>query len=187
MARRKVKKEVDNKKLIIDAFAEMAREKSIDRDLLQGIVEETLKMMVRKKYGEGANFECIVNMDKGDIEIYMMKDVVDEVDLMDPDTQITPEDILEMNGEEMEVGDEYIEEITLENISSRDSDDLASRANLDSNLLRHPGLMVTKVAVRFGQGDRRRHWPEEHHPPALVGTPVLHRQEELVLWRIINP
>lgn len=49
MAKRKVKQKVDNKKLIIDAFAEMAREKSIDRDLLQGIVEETLKVMVRKK------------------------------------------------------------------------------------------------------------------------------------------
>jgi hypothetical protein len=39
MARRKVKQQVDNKKLIIEAFNEMAREKSIDRDLLQGIVE----------------------------------------------------------------------------------------------------------------------------------------------------
>ncbi|MGA0833016.1 MAG: transcription termination factor NusA [Candidatus Kapaibacteriota bacterium] len=115
MARRKVTKQVDNKKLIIDAFAEMAREKSIDRDLLQGIVEETLKMMVRKKYGEESNFDCIVNMDKGDIEIYLMKDVVEEIE--HPDTQITPQQVLEQTGEEMEVGDEYIEEITLENIS----------------------------------------------------------------------
>src|SRR5512133_276742 len=104
--RRKVKPKVDNKKLIIDAFSEMAREKSIDRDLLQGIVEETLKMMVRKKYGENANFDCIVNMEKGDIEIYLMKEVVEEIE--DPDTQITPQGVLELNGEVLEVGDEYL-------------------------------------------------------------------------------
>jgi len=126
MARRKVKKEVDNKKLIIEAFAEMAREKSIDRDLLQGIVEETLKMMVRKKYGEESNFDCIVNMDKGDIEIYLMKDVVAEVE--DPQVQITPQQVLEITGEEMEEGDEYIEEITLENIADSFGRRLVSQA-----------------------------------------------------------
>ena len=126
MARRKVKKEVDNKKLIIEAFAEMAREKSIDRDLLQGIVEETLKMMVRKKYGEESNFECIVNMDKGDIEIFLMKDVVEEIE--EPDTQITPQGVLEINGEVMEPGDEYIEEITLDNIADSFGRRLVSQA-----------------------------------------------------------
>lgn len=115
MARKKAQPKVDNKKLIIEAFAEMAREKSIDRDLLQGIVEETLKMMVRKKYGENANFDCIVNMEKGDIEIYLMKDVVEEVE--DPETQISQELVKEETGEEMEVGEEFIQEITLENIA----------------------------------------------------------------------
>lgn len=128
MARRKAKPKVDNKKLIIDAFTEMAREKSIDRDLLQGIVEETLSMMVRKKYGEESNFDCIVNMEKGDIEIYLMKDVVVEEDLMDPDTQATPEDILEETGEVLEVGDEYIQEITLDNIADSFGRRLVSQA-----------------------------------------------------------
>jgi N utilization substance protein A len=115
MAKRKVKQKVDNKKLIIDAFNEMAREKSIDRDLLQGIVEETIKMMVRKKHGENASFECIVNMEKGDIEIYLTKEVVEEVE--DPDTQITPAQVKELGGDDMEPGEEYLEEITLDNIS----------------------------------------------------------------------
>lgn len=124
--RRKVKPKVDNKKLIIDAFSEMAREKSIDRDLLQGIVEETLKMMVRKKYGENANFDCIVNMEKGDIEIYLMKEVVEEIE--DPETQTTPQEVLELTGEELEVGDEYLEEITLENIADSFGRRLVSQA-----------------------------------------------------------
>ncbi len=115
MARRKVKQAVDNKKLIIEAFNEMAREKSIDRDLLQGIVEETLSAMVRKKYGLESNFDIIVNMEKGDIEIYLMREIVEEVE--NPELQISAEEVREQTGEEPEVGDEHIEEITLENIA----------------------------------------------------------------------
>ncbi|GMV52872.1 MAG: transcription termination factor NusA [Chlorobi bacterium] len=126
MAKRKVKQKVDNKKLIIDAFAEMAREKSIDRDLLQGIVEETLKVMVRKKYGENANFDCIVNMDKGDIEIYLMKEVVEVVE--DPETQISQELVKEETGDTLDIGDEFIQEITLENISDSFGRRLVSQA-----------------------------------------------------------
>ena len=61
MARRKAKHKID-KKTIVDAFIEMAKAKNIDRDLLQGILEETLSMVVRKKYGQDANFEIIVNL-----------------------------------------------------------------------------------------------------------------------------
>lgn len=115
MARRKVKPKIDNKKLIIEAFNEMAREKAIDRDLLQGIVEETLSLMVKKKYGLEANFDIIVNMEKGDIEIYLMREVVEEVE--NPETQIALEDVIAITGEPIEIGEEYLEEITLENIA----------------------------------------------------------------------
>jgi N utilization substance protein A len=115
MPRRKPKFIAD-KKIIIDSFAEMAKEKSIDRDLLQGIVEETLSMLVKKKYGNEANFEIIVNMDKGDIEIYLMRVVV--VNVEDPNLEISIEEAC-MYGveEEYHPGDEFIEEITLENIA----------------------------------------------------------------------
>ena len=115
MARRKVKAQVDNKKLIIEAFNEMAREKSIDRDLLQGIVEETLSAMVRKKYGLESNFDIIVNMEKGDIEIYLMREIVEVVENVE--TQIAAEVLAEKTGEVPVIGEEYIEEITLENIA----------------------------------------------------------------------
>ena len=115
MARRKVKAAVDNKKLIIEAFGEMAREKSIDRDLLQGIVEETLSLMVKKKYGLESNFDIIVNMEKGDIEIYLMREIVEEVE--NPELQISAAEVTEKTKEPAEIGEEYIEEITLENIA----------------------------------------------------------------------
>lgn len=116
MARRRVKKRTIDKKLIIDAFSEMTKEKSIDRDLLQAIVEETLSLLVRKKYGQESNFEIIVNLDKGDIEIYLMKEIVEEVE--DPELQITLEEANErMPDEGYELGDDFIQEITLTNIS----------------------------------------------------------------------
>ena len=115
MARRKAKFIAD-KKIIIDSFAEMAKDKNIDRDLLQGIVEETLSMLVKKKYGLDSNFEIIVNMDKGDIEIYLMRTVVERVS--DPNLEISLDEAMMYGVEdEYSIGDEFIEEITLENIA----------------------------------------------------------------------
>ena len=64
MAKRKAAPKFD-KKVIIEAFAEMARQKGIDRDLLQGLLEETLGMMVKKKYGNDANFAIVANFPEG--------------------------------------------------------------------------------------------------------------------------
>jgi N utilization substance protein A len=115
MPRRKVKQKID-KKQIVEAFAEMARMKSIDRDLLQGIVKETMSLLVKKKYGQDANFDLIVNMDKGDVEIYLIKEVVEEVE--NPEIEISIDEIKKLGLEnEYEIGDEYIKEILLENIA----------------------------------------------------------------------
>jgi len=93
----------------------MAKQKSIDRDLLQGIVEETLSMIIRKKHGNDANFEIIVNMEKGDVEIYLMREIVEKVE--DPSLQISMEEASLYSDEPYDFGDEFIEEITLENIA----------------------------------------------------------------------
>ncbi|MFA5510904.1 MAG: transcription termination factor NusA [Candidatus Kapaibacterium sp.] len=114
MARRKAKHKID-KRAIVEAFTEMAKHKSIDRDLLQGILEETLSMIIRKKYGQDANFEIIVNMDKGDIEIYLMREIVETVE--DEVLQISLEEARKYSEEPVELGDDFIEEITLDNIA----------------------------------------------------------------------
>jgi N utilization substance protein A len=114
MAKRKTAKPKINKQVIIDAFAEMARQKNIDRDLLQGIIEDTFSQMVKKKYGLEANFDIIVNMEKGDIEIYLLREVVEQVE--DPNLQISIEEANE-GGEEYALGDEHLMELNLENLS----------------------------------------------------------------------
>jgi N utilization substance protein A len=93
----------------------MAREKSIDKDLLQGMLVETLSLLIRKKYGQEANFDIVVNMDKGDLEIYLMRTIVEEVE--DPSLQISLKEVSTRSQEIYELGDEFIEEITLENIA----------------------------------------------------------------------
>ena len=71
-------------KNIIDAFSEVAKQKNIDRTNLNTIIEELFMSMILKKYGEDYdNFSVIVNMEKGEIEIYqektIVKDVADEI------------------------------------------------------------------------------------------------------------
>lgn len=92
---------------IVDSFSQMVKDKKIDRDLLESIIKEVFGMMIKKKYGQNANYDVIVNMDKGDIEMYLSKAVVETV--TDPETEITVEEANERSGEELEVGDDYTE------------------------------------------------------------------------------
>ncbi len=117
MAKRRSKKPTVNKEQIIEAFAEMARMKNIDRDLLQGIMEDTFAQMVRKKYGQDAEFDIVVNMDKGDIEIYLIREVVETAEeIEDPSLQIALEEA-NKGEEEYEVEDEHLTELNLENLA----------------------------------------------------------------------
>ncbi len=93
---------------IIDAFSQIAREKNIDKDELNLIIEDIFKMMIKKKYGTTDNFDVVVNLDKAAIEIYQQKQVVEEVD--DPITQIDIDTVHRFEPD-MEVGEEYIEVI----------------------------------------------------------------------------
>ena len=102
---------------IVESFAQMVREKGIDKDILVGIVEDIFGMMVRKKYGQEARFDVVVNMEKGDIEIYLEKEVVDEV--VDPSTQIDVKEARKKSGEDLDVGEDFVEIIPLETFGRR--------------------------------------------------------------------
>lgn len=96
---------------IVESFSQMVREKGIDKDILTGIVEDVFSMMVRKKYGQDAKFDVVVNMDKGDIEIFYEREVVDVVE--NPITQIDKQTAKEITGEDLEVGEDCVEVIPL--------------------------------------------------------------------------
>ncbi|HUI64236.1 MAG TPA: transcription termination factor NusA, partial [Bacteroidota bacterium] len=102
---------------IVESFAQMVREKGIDKDILTGIVEDVFSMMVRKKYGQDAKFDVVVNMDKGDIEIFLEREVVETVE--NPVTQIDVQTAREISGEELGVGEDFVEVIPLVNFGRR--------------------------------------------------------------------
>src|SRR5271169_946371 len=102
---------------IVESFSSLVREKSIDKDILVGIVEDIFGMMVRKKYGQEAKFDVVVNMEKGDIEIYLEKEIVETV--IDPVTQIDAESARKKSGEPLDVGEVYVEIIDLADFGRR--------------------------------------------------------------------
>ena len=103
---------------IVESFSQMVREKSLDKDVLAGIKEEIYGLMVKKKYGPDANYDVVVNMDKGDIEIFLERVIVDNVE--DPSTQISIDEVNEKgNVDELEVGEDFVEKLELATFGRR--------------------------------------------------------------------
>ncbi|MEZ4771572.1 MAG: transcription termination factor NusA [Bacteroidia bacterium] len=107
MAARKV---VDQKINLVDAFTEFSRFKNIDRATLMGVLEEVFRTMIRKEYGSDENFEIIVNVDKGDIQGFRERVVVEDFELEDETQQIPLSEALRIDAD-YEVGDDLAEEI----------------------------------------------------------------------------
>ena len=107
MARRKV---AESKVNLVESFSEFSRFKNIDRATLMGVLEDVFRTMIRKKYGSDENFDIIVNVDKGDIEGYRRREVVEDGEVEDEQTQISLSEALKID-EDYEVGDELAEKI----------------------------------------------------------------------------
>jgi N utilization substance protein A len=90
---------------IVDAVSLLLKEKGIDREVFQEIIESVFLSMIKKRYGQADNFSVIFNPDKGDIEIQCIKTVVADNELEDDGTQIKLTDALEIDPE-CSVGEE---------------------------------------------------------------------------------
>ncbi len=103
---------------IVESFADMVKMKGIDKDVLAGILEDVFGILIRKKYGEEAKFDVVVNVDKGDIEIFLEREIVEEVE--DPDIQISIDEVnLKGNEDELEAGEDYVEKLELSSLGRR--------------------------------------------------------------------
>jgi len=91
---------------IVEAFAQIVKEKSIDKDLLSNIIENIMFSMLKKKYGSADNFDVFVNMDKGEIEISQIKKIVEQVN--DVNTEIDLESARKIEPD-LEIGDDFLE------------------------------------------------------------------------------
>ncbi len=98
---------------LIESFADFARNKNIDRPTMIRILEDVFRTMIRKKYGYDDNFDIVINADKGDLEIWRFREIVDDnsEDIWEYD-KICLTDARKIESD-FEIGEEVAEEIKL--------------------------------------------------------------------------
>lgn len=102
----------DLSKQIISSFAEIAKEKGIDRDLLLSILEDVFRTMIRKKYETDDAFEVILNADRGEIQILHVQEVVPAEELSDEVAEISLENAQKIDPD-IELYDELAQEVQI--------------------------------------------------------------------------
>ena len=108
-----------NSSVLIESFAEFAKFKNIDRPTMMRILEDVFRTMIRKKWGTDENFDIILNVEKGDLEIWRNREIVDDnsEDIWDHD-KISLSEARKIEPD-FEVGEEVSEEIQLEDFGRR--------------------------------------------------------------------
>jgi transcription termination/antitermination protein NusA len=117
---------------LIDSFQEFKDFKNIDRPTMMSVLEDVFRSMIRKKYGNDENCDVIVNTDNGDLEIWRTRTVMEDGFSEDDDLEIELAEAHKYD-EDLEVGDDFVEQITLESFGRRAI--LAARQTLVSKIL----------------------------------------------------
>jgi N utilization substance protein A len=106
-------------RILIESFAEFARNKNVDRPTMIRILEDVFRTMIRKKFTEDDNFDIVINADKGDLEIFRFREIVDDnsEDIWDHD-KISLSEAKKIEPD-FEIGEEVSEEIKLEDFGRR--------------------------------------------------------------------
>ncbi len=134
---------------LVETFSEFKELKSIDRETLMRILEDVFESMLKKKFGEEANFDIIVNVDKGDLEIWRFRDIVEDGAIENPSVEIELSDAIKIEPD-FEVGEEVAELITLADFGRREI--LSIRQNLVSKVLEYErNAVYTKYREKVGE------------------------------------
>ena len=148
---------------LIDSFQEFKEAENIDRPTLMKVMEDVFKTLIRKKYGSDENFDVIVNDQKGDLEIFRRRTIVDNDDLYNTLTEIEYKDAIKIEPD-YQVGEELYEEVDIQKEFGRRAilagkQTLASRINdLKKNIL------IKKYEGRVGDiinGEVYQVWKKE--------------------------
>ncbi len=119
---------------LIETFSEFKEFKNIDRETMMRILEDVFRHMLQKRFGSDENFEIIVNIDRGDLEIWRNREIVEDGMVEDDNTQIAFSDAIKIEPD-FEVGEEVSEELKLEDFGRREI--LAIRQNLVSKVMEY--------------------------------------------------
>ncbi len=110
--------QTDISKQIIQSFAEIAKDKGIDRDLLLSILEDVFRSMIRKKYETDDAFSVILNPDRGEIQIMHIREVVPDEELSDPVNEIGITEAKKLDPD-LDLYDEFAQELKIEDFGRR--------------------------------------------------------------------
>lgn len=103
---------------LVDSFAQFKEFKNIDRPTLMKVLEDVFRTLLRKKYGNDDNFEIIVNTEKGDLEIWRRREIVEDGTVEDPNKQVAYSDAIKIEAD-YDVGEELFEEIKIDEFGRR--------------------------------------------------------------------
>ena len=143
-----------------DAFAEFKNQKNIDRPTMMGVLEDVFRTQIAKVYGSADNFDVIINIDKGDCEIYWNREVVETVE--DPNTQISLEEV-NAEGDDYEIGETFAKRIEMKDFGRRGI--LNIRQNLQGRIMDlEKANLYNKYKEMVGQlfcGEVHQPWSKE--------------------------
>ena len=126
---------------LIESFSEFKDDKLIDRVTLMAILEDVFRNALKKKYGSDDNFDIIINPDKGDMEIWRNRVVVEDGEVEDPNSEISLSEARKIEPD-FEVGEDVSEEVKLFQLGRRAI--LALRQNLISKIHEHDNTNLYK-------------------------------------------
>ena len=142
-----------------DAFSEFKNQKNIDRPTMMGVLEDVFRTQITKTYGSADNFDIIINIDKGDCEIYWNREVVEEVE--DPNTEIAQDD--PALDDDYEIGETFAKKIELKDFGRRGI--LNIRQNLQGRIMDiEKANLYNKYVGKIGEiftGEVYQTWAKE--------------------------
>ncbi len=148
--------------VLIESFSEFKEFKSIDRATMMSILEDVFKNMLRKKYGSADNLDVIINIDKGDLEVWRNRTIVEDGAVEDENLQIPYSEAIKIEPD-FEIGEEVTEEIKLEAFGRRAV--LAARQNLQARIMElEKDAIYKKYKDRVGEiitGEVYQVWKKE--------------------------
>lgn len=117
---------------LVESFSEFKELKSIDKQTMQHVLEDVFRAMLKKKFNTDEHIDIVVNIDKGDVQIFLNKEIVDDGEVEDPNTEIAYSDAIKIEPD-FEIGEEVTEEFKFEDFGRRNI--LSLRQNLISRIM----------------------------------------------------
>ena len=134
---------------LVEPFSEFKEYKNIDRETMMKILEDVFRHMIIKKYGTDENFDITVNIDKGDLEIWRYREIVEDGEVEDENKQIAYTDAIKLEPD-FEIGEEVNEQLFLKDFGRREI--LSIRQVLISKVSDfEKGLIHTKYSKKVGE------------------------------------